>query len=128
MQKLTAGTDLFIKTSSGKTVNGPLITVISNEIELSVKGSRLALPRNSIKAIYFAVPRSGKRARLIGFAVGFITGGIVGGAVNRNVIDERDYNYSALILLPIAGGIGGTYIGGLFGKGKKKGALIYKAK
>ncbi|MCY7375887.1 MAG: hypothetical protein LH472_07925 [Pyrinomonadaceae bacterium] len=128
VQKLTTGTDLFIKTSNGKTIKGSLVTVNDNEVELSVKGSNRVLPRNNIEAIYFAVPKSGKRARLIGAGVGFLAGAAAAGTLNRDVIDERDYNYSALVYFPIAGLISGAFIGGLFGKGKKKGALIYKAK
>ena len=125
VQKLVTGTDLFIKTSNGKTVNGSLVSVNDNEVELSVKGSRLSLLKNNIEAIYLAVPKSGKCARLIGAGVGLI---VVPVAVGVAYKGELENNYSALVLLPIAGLIGGALIGGLFGKGKKKGALIYKAK
>ncbi len=128
VQKLATGTDLLIKTSNGKTVKGSLVTVNDNEIELSTKRSRLSLLKNNIEAIYFAVPKSGKRARLIGAGVGFLAGAAASGAVNRDAVSESDYNGSAVVLLSIAGLVGGAFIGGLFGKGKKKGALIYKAK
>lgn len=128
VQKLATGTDLLIKTSNGKTVNGSLVIVGDDEIELSVKGNRLSLLKNNIEAIYLAVPKSKKRGRIIGAAVGFLAGGVAGGAVNRGVVLESDYNYSALVLLPIAGLIGGAFIGSSFSKGKKKGALIYKVR
>ena len=123
VQKLATETDLLIRTANGKTVQGSLVNVESDNVELFVKGRNYALPKNNIQAIYFAVPKSGKRARLIGAAIGFLAGGAVAGALNR---DED--NYSALVLFPIAGLAGGTCIGSRFGKGWKKGALIYKAK
>lgn len=123
VQKLAAGTDLFIKTTNGKTVKGSLVNVKTDEVEVSVKRRNSALPKNTIEAIYLAVPKSGKRTRLIGAAIGFLAGGVVAGALNR---DED--NYSALVLFPIAGLVGGTYIGSRFGNGWKKGVLIYKVK
>ena len=105
-----------------------MLNVKADEVELSVKGRSSAFPKNSIEAIYFAVPKSGKRAKLIGAAIGFLAGGIVAAKLNRNVVYESDYNYSALVLFPFAGLAGGIYLGSRIGKGWKKGALIYKTK
>jgi hypothetical protein len=128
VQKLAAGTDLFIKLANGKIFNGSLITANDNEIHLSVKGNRSALSKNNIETIYLAVPKSKKTGKIIGAVTGFLVGAAAGGAVNRNAVYESDYNYSAAVLLTVASGVGGYFIGGLFGKGKKRGALIYKAK
>lgn len=125
MRNLAAGTDLFIKTSKGKTVKGSLVVVNNDEVELSVKRSNRLLLKNNIEAVYFAVPKSGKRARLIGATIGALVAVAGYGAAAG---DGGDSGTGAPVIPFFAGGIGGGFIGGLFGKGRKKGALIYKAR
>lgn len=123
VQKLAMGTDVLIKTFNGKNFFGSLVSVNGNEIEVSVKGSSLVLSNNNVEAVYLAVPKTGKSARLIGGAIGLLTVVVTAGVVNRDEV-----SYSGSVLLPIAGFVGGVLIGSQFGKGKKRGLLIYKAK
>lgn len=128
VQKLVAGTNLFIKTLKGKTIKGSLVSVNDSELEVEVKGNRRSLLKDDVKAIYYSVPKSGKREKIIGSIVGLFVGGAVSGVVNKDAVLESDYNYSALVLLSAGGFAGGRFIGGKIGKGRKKGALIYKVK
>lgn len=125
VQKLSSKTDLFIKTSNGKTFTGSLISVKDDEITLTAKGRNFVLAKNNLEAVYFAVPKTGRRARNIGALIGAV---IVVAAYGAAAGDEGDSGTGAAILPFLAGGLGGGFIGSMFGKGKKKGALIYKAR
>ena len=127
VKNLAAGTNVYIRTFKGAKLKGDLVAVSDNELDLSVKGKTSKLAKGSVEEIYFTAKKSGKRGRIIGAIAGLLTGGVAAGAVNRNAVYEEDFNWSATIVLPLAGLIGGAYLGGLLGKGKKKGALIYKA-
>ena len=125
IQKLPAKTDLFIKTSNGKTFTGSLVSVIGDEITLIAKGRNFVLAKKNLEVIYFVVPKTGRRARNIGALIGAV---IVVAAYGAAAGDEGDSGTGAAILPFLAGGLGGGFIGSMFGKGKKKGTLIYKAR
>ncbi len=124
VRQLSAGTDLLIKTADGQTFIGSAASVKDDEIELTVKGRSFVLAKNNLKAIYFAVPKTGRRARGIGALVGVIAALAAYGAA---VGDEGDSGTGAPVIPFFGGGLVGGYIGGLFGRGRKKGALIYQA-
>ncbi len=128
VQNLAAGTDLIVKTVNGQTVHGSILQATANEVELSVKGKSVSLSKNKIAALYSAVAKSGKRSKNIGLITGALVGAGAAGFINKDAVYEADYNYSAAVLLTAAGGAVGFFVGRLFGKGKKKGVLIYKAK
>ncbi len=125
VQKLSAKTDLLVKTSNGKTFSGALVSVKDDEITLTAKGRDFILAKNNLEAIYFAVPKTGRRARNIGALIGAI---VAGSTYAATAGDEGDSGTGSPILLFAAGGIAGGFVGSLFGKGSKKGVLIYKAR
>jgi len=128
VKNLAAKTSLWIKTSKGAAVNGDLIAVGDDELNLFIKGKKATLSKNDVEEIYFTRKKSRKAIKIIGGIAGFLAGAVASSAVNKDYVLEEDYNWTAAVVLPLTGSIGGVYLGGLLGKRRKKGALIYKAK
>lgn len=120
------GAELIIKLKNGETLRGRLTSATDTALSLADKNSRTqTLDRNEVSEIYRSI-RKGEKTKfaLIGAGVGAAVGGGIGAAKNSPNIDDGEIY--TMIGIPLGAGIG-ALTGFLFGKGRSKKVLIYRA-
>ena len=125
VQSLPNDSDLSVKLKSGKTVRGEFASANDHELTIFRKGKSESIAKETIAEIYLLKRKAEKgKYAAIGAGVGAGTGLAIGGArASRGGDDSQDYAIFGTMLGAGIGAVGGL----LFGQGKRKHELIYRA-
>lgn len=126
VKRIQPRTDLFVKPFFGKTILGEFVSANDDEIQIFVKNAGVTMRRDEIKTIHFAVPRSNKRGKTVGFLFGALAGAALGVFLDKDAVSESDHNYSRSVLLTATGGASGYFIGRSLSKDRKKGICLFR--
>lgn len=118
------GDEVVVKTRNGKTIKGRLSNSGDGAITLSRDKKTEDIKREDVLSVYRVIPKSAKRASLIGLAIGGGAGAISGGVATRG--GESGEHYAVLITAGLGAGIGAV-TGYLLGSRNQR-VLIYQAK
>jgi small nuclear ribonucleoprotein (snRNP)-like protein len=121
------GAKLIIKLKDGQTLRGKLSGATDTALSITGKNNKTeTLDRNAVSEVYL-MKRKAEKAKyaLIGAGVGAGVGAGIGAAKNSPPIDDGEIY--TMVGIPLGAGIGA--LGGLlFGLGRRKRVLIYRAR
>jgi len=127
LKVIPPGDELVVDLRNGKSVKGRISSTTDTTLTLIRGKNTTDFDRPDILRVYRLIPRSTKRATLIGLGIGLgagaVAGGIYGSSGDNSLADE---GLPILVLGGMAGGVG-ALIGFLSSSHKRK-VLIYENK
>lgn len=125
VQAVAVGTELFVETKDGKTIQGTLNYVRGTTLNMYSNGD-VVLEQNAVRKVYLVKRRSRITTALLGAGVGVAAGVGTGVAVANG--DDRSIGVNlAPLSFGFAGMVGGAVVGALLGGRRRKGRLLYEA-
>jgi hypothetical protein len=127
LKAIPPGDEVALRLRNGRTLKGKLINVSDTVMSLSHRNITTDVTRADTLRVYRVIPKSAKRATMMGLGIGAGVGGLAGGLAAANGPGEPgEYGWGVLIVGVIGAGVG-ALTGYLFGSRKQR-ELIYETR